>query len=91
MSGKRAKSAPDQNEEEQINTEGKLIDALKAVKIGRKSVRATAVACGIPRTNLQRCITQFDATGKDITKMTDAELLTFVENKPRYGSHRMVK
>lgn len=91
MSEEQANTGSDQNDEEPLTKNEKLVASLKAVKIGNQSVRSTALASGLARTTLQRCITQFDKTGNEITKMTDAQLLTFVENKPKHGSHRMVK
>ena len=67
-----------------------IVNALKAVKISQQSVRAVAKSFNIARTSLQRYILSFEATGKDIKQMADAELKVFVESLATHGTHTLV-
>lgn len=68
-----------------------LISALKAIKIENQGLLTVAKSTGIARTSLRRYVQQFDATGKNIAEMDNAQLKIFVQSLPTYGSHQLVR
>lgn len=69
MSSKKAKKT----ETKTIDYDA-LVNALKAIKISKQSIRVAAAAFGMSKTSLARYVQKFDKEGKDIANMTDAEI-----------------
>lgn len=67
-----------------------VVDALKAVKISKRSLRAVSAEFGFSKTTLIRYVKKFDEENKDITKLTEAELTELVRKNEPAGAHRMV-
>lgn len=67
-----------------------LIDALKAKQISNLPLRTVSKTYNIPRTSLRRYLASFEASGKDMAAMSDADLKDFVQSLATYGTHKLV-
>lgn len=67
-----------------------IVNALKAVKISKRSIRDAAAAYGLSKSTLGRYVKNFDEEGQDIANLTDAQLDDLVRKNEPCGSHRMV-
>lgn len=91
MSGKKEKAGYKRKTDHGNIDEDNLIAALKAIKVAKQSVRATANSYNIPRSTLQREIARLDATEVDIASMTDEDLKIFVKARDAWGRKILVK
>lgn len=72
-----------------------LVKALKAIKIEKQSIRSTASDYGIDKSSLSRYVTKFDKELRDknlkqITDVSDAELMTIVRRIASYSTPKLV-
>ena len=73
MAGKKTKKIAKNTETKAIDYDA-LVNALKAIKISKQSIRVAAAAFGMSKTSLARYVKKFDDEGKDIANMTDFAL-----------------
>jgi len=73
-----------------ITDHGILLEAIKAVKVEKRSVKSTASEYNINRTSLGRYITKFDAEVKDITAVDDSNLLKIVKRISSFSTPCLV-
>lgn len=63
-----------------------LLNAIKSIKIEKKSIRKASVAYELPLKSLARYIQKFDAEVPDISKESDQKLLEIVQRIASYAN-----
>ena len=67
-----------------------FLNAIKAIKVEKKSIRSTAHDYSIDKSSLSRYVKKLDKEVPDITKVSDADLLVIVRRIGSYATTKMV-
>ena len=66
-----------------------FLNAIKAIKVEKKSIRSTAHDYSIDKSSLSRYVKKLDKEVPDITKVSDANLLVIVRRIGSYATTKM--
>lgn len=86
MAARRSRST-----ERGISNYEELLDAIKEIKVKKKSVQSTAKFYNIDRKSLGRYVKKFDLEVPDITQVDDEALLKILRRIASYQKHKMVR
>lgn len=74
-----------------VNDLEALLNAVKAIKIDKKGLRATATAYKIPKSSLSRYIEKVDKEIPDIGAVDDEQLSTVLQDIASYTTPKLVR